>query len=154
MTKQCEESEFLIVSCIDGELEEEGKRGVFLHLAECGSCRSFWETVTEMKLEAAHEKRQPAPTALDERVNSIAKQNTSARKPLSAWRNLVQRRLFVPAPVAIVLALFLLGGGAGIAFAWIPRPQPAKEVIVPVVCIKLPTVEVTGDIAQPKPAFR
>lgn len=154
MRKQCTEYEFLVVSYIDGELEEESKREVFLHLAECGSCRSFWETVTEIKLQAAQEKRLAAPITLDRRVTSIAKQNTPARKSSSAWRNLVQRRLFVPAPVALVLALVLLVGGAGIAFAWFSKPQQTKEVIEPVVYIKLPTVEVRGENAQPKPAIR
>lgn len=153
MNKQCKDYEFLIVSYIDGDLAENDKREILLHLAECTLCRSFWETVADMKLQAAREKRLAAPLTLDRRVTSIAKQNTPALKSSSAWRNLVQRRLFVPAPVALLLALFLLVGGAGIAFAWISKPQQTKEVIEPVVYIKLPTVEVRGENAQPKPAI-
>ena len=154
MKKQCTEYEFLMVSYIDGELGEENKREIFLHLAECGLCRSFWETVTEMKLKAASEKRLTAPTTLDRRVNAITAQKDSRRRFSRAWGNLVRRRLFVPAPVAVVLALFLLIGGAGIAFAWIPKHQQTKEVIEPVVYIKLQTVEVRGEMTQPKSAIR
>lgn len=154
MKKQCTEYEFLIASFIDGELEEGNKQEVFLHLAECGPCRSFWETVTEMKLQAASEKRLTAPTTLDTRVNAITAQKDSRRRFSRAWSNLVRRGLFVPAPVAVVLALFLLIGGAGIAFVWTSKPQPTKEVIEPVVYIKLPTVEVRGEVAQTKSAVR
>jgi predicted anti-sigma-YlaC factor YlaD len=154
MKKQCTEYEFLIAQYVDGEIEEVSKTDVFLHLAECGSCRSFWEAVTELKLQAAKEKRMTAPAGLDRRVAGIAKANAPARKSHIVWRNLVRRRLFVPAPVAIVLALVLLVSGAGMAFAWIQKPQQTREVIEPVVCIKLPTVEVRGEHAQPKQAFR
>ena len=154
MIKQCREYEFLIAQFVDGEMEEAGKAAVLLHLAECGSCRLFWETLTDLKMQAAQQQRLPAPPSLDVRVSGIARNNRRVRSTTGAWRSIVQRRLFMPAPVAVVLALLLVGGGAGIAFAWIPKPAPAKEVIEPVVCIKLPTVEVRGGNARSKQAFR
>jgi anti-sigma factor RsiW len=105
MKKQCTEYEFLIVLLIDGESEEADKREVFLHLAECESCRAFWETATEMKLQAAREIRQVAPATLDKRVKTgITRKNSSLSIP-HFWGNLVHRRIFSLAPVAVLLAL-------------------------------------------------
>ena len=154
MKRECQEFEFLVAQYIDGEIEEVRKTDVFLHLAACGSCRSFWEAVVELKLQVVQEGRLTAPAALDRRVSDIAKHETQVRKSTGVWRSLFQSRLFVPAPAALVMALLLLLGGAGLAFAWIQKPQQTREVIEPVVCIKLPTVEVRGEHAQPKPAFR
>ena len=154
MKKQCKEYEFLITSYADGESEEADKREVFLHLAECDSCRTYWETVTEMKFQAARENRRAAPTTLNRRIKVGTMRRVSSARLSRAGGNLIQRRIFVPAPVALLLALFLLSGGAGIAFLWSSSPPPAKEVVEPVVVVKLPTVEIRGNVDQPESSVR
>jgi anti-sigma factor RsiW len=148
MKKQCEEYELLIVSHMDGESEETDKREVFLHLAECASCRAFWETMTEMKLEAARENRRAAPATLDRRIRVGTIRWASSTTIARIWNGLVRRRIFMPAPVALLLALFLLSGGAGIAFLLSSNPPLAKEVIEPVIFVKFPAVEVNGNADQ------
>jgi predicted anti-sigma-YlaC factor YlaD len=148
MKKQCEEYELLIVSYLDGESEETDKREVFLHIAECASCRGFWETMTEMKLQAAQEIRRVAPATLDRRILVGTIRRTSSTKVARLWNGLVRGRVFMPAPVALLLALFLLSGGAGLAFLLSSTPPPAKEVIEPVVFVKFPAVEIKGNADQ------
>jgi anti-sigma factor RsiW len=148
MKKQCKEYEFLITQYCDGEAEEPDKRELFLHVAACDSCRAFWETMTDMKLQAARENRQNAPTTLDRRVKSATLQRTSSMRIARVWDRLVGQRLFVPVPLALLFALFLLSGGAGIAFLVSSSQPPIKEVIEPVVFVKLPTVEINGNGEQ------
>jgi anti-sigma factor RsiW len=154
MRRECKDFEFLIAQFVDGEIQEDGKAEVLFHLAECGACRSFWETVMQLKSLAVQEKRMAAPASLDNRISGIASRNVHTRVSAEVWTKLVQFRLLLPAPAAFVLALLLLVGGAGIAFAWIPRLQVTKEVVEPVVYMRLPTVQIRGEISQPKPTFR
>ena len=149
MKNQCNEYEFLITLYVDGESEEADKRRVFLHLAECESCRSYWEALTEMKVQAARENRLTTPVTLDARIITRPMQKDPSIKMSRSWKHLIQHRLLVPAPVAILLALFLLSGGAGIALLWPSHPEPAKEIFEPVVYVKLPTVEIRGNVAHP-----
>jgi anti-sigma factor RsiW len=148
MTKQCNEYELLIVSHIDDEASDEEKREVFRHLAECGSCRTMWESLSGMKLQAAREKRSVAPARLDKRINAATIEKPTSARFTRVWGNIVHSRVFIPMPVAVLFTLFILIGSAGITYLWSSKPQPAREVVEPVVYMKLPTVEVRGSAPQ------
>jgi predicted anti-sigma-YlaC factor YlaD len=150
MTKSCEEYELLITAYLDGESEDTDKRGVFLHVAECSPCRAFLESVMDMKMQAARENRFTAPASLDRSIRAGTKRRAASQIISRWWERTTRGRVFIPTPVAILLALCLLSGGAGIAYLFTSTPPPAKEVIEPVVFVKFPAVQIDGNADQQK----
>ncbi len=68
-----------ISQSIDGELSDHQKKRMFLHLATCKDCLTFWESVLDLKLEGKQQVRMIASDSLDRRVSSIAPMRRAGR---------------------------------------------------------------------------
>ena len=154
MNVNCKEVESRLAAYVDGELDEAAKGQMFLHIANCLPCRSFFEATADMKLRAAREKRMATPSWLDKRVDEIVRRRTSPVPRSWGLQSIVRRRLSVTAPLAVVLALVFLLSGAGITLRWMAKRPEAKQVIEPVIYMKLPTIEVLGNATNRRSTVR
>jgi len=73
MSSECRRYQMDLSTSLDGELDTEETRALFLHLAECEGCRLFWNAVIRIERELLKEERISGSTSLDARVASIGR---------------------------------------------------------------------------------
>lgn len=105
----CEETERHIARAVDGDLEEDVRAALATHLEGCAQCRAAFET---QRAVAAWLRLRPA-----DRVSSEFRAGLTARLDEAAgWFGIADWRVWTLrlAPLAAVLALAILFGGASI----------------------------------------
>ena len=103
----CEEYQKHISELIDNELREDCDAGVYRHLAECSTCRSFHYSALRLK-EAVH------TMLLTETESKLEEGETH-------W---IRKYVRIPLPVAALYVLLLFGGIVGTAFNFMHDVAP------------------------------
>lgn len=137
---------------IDRELPEERQTDVFVHLADCPSCRHFFTSLMELRADLSAAPPPRIPRTLDARVERAAAARFAPRT--SMWehlRSFWMQRLVVPAPAfAAALAVVLLS--LILTYATLrqtPPATPAHQAQVTYI-MSLPPVEVQS-VPLPSP---
>jgi len=121
----CRQTQSLIDSCLDGELELTSHLEIERHVADCPTCRAIFENRRALSgAIRAHATYYAAPTAVAARVRAAL--NQAVEPPPATFRP-SPRWLSLAASVAF--AAFL---GAGVTY-WVAQPSPdellAREAV-------------------------
>ena len=137
----CMETQERISQFIDGELSEQEKGPMFVHMASCSTCQEFLSDALRLHSGIGEEKEAAhAPVSTWGQANAkLISPNLFSTSP-SLW--IRSRRVSLSFPIAAVLALFLIAASAVVTFSTTEggREPAPKEVIL----ISLPMVEVQG----------
>lgn len=124
MKKQCINCQIAVSQSIDGELSDRLKKDMFLHLATCKDCQTFWESVLDLKLGAKQQQRMNTSSSLDWRVGSLAQIRRAGQakndRPISSSRfapdkgplpqHSEERMISIPIPsLMLFLSTFCIG---------------------------------------------
>ncbi len=168
MSSECNRYQVALSAWMDEELDSDSTRALFLHLAECENCRSFWRTSASVEKQLLKEERVSGSANADARIESIGREgrlggnrhwlqsgsNASFQDRSSIGgavvgpKDLSERRSFPYSIAAIVSALavtigFILGSARPSSGNGTDRREP-QVIYVSV----LPNITVVGHIAQ------
>lgn len=159
MRTECATFEITISAYLDGESTEQEKQGVFLHLAECGDCRSFLESLVNMKVDSARERKAVLSPALDAQILRISRQAQPAKAvtsfqpragkldALALLRRL--RETKIPLSFAAAALIILMAGTFALSSYWMHSQLGAETPKERDVYIHmLPAVEVEPHVVR------
>ncbi|MDP2884807.1 MAG: zf-HC2 domain-containing protein [Ignavibacteria bacterium] len=75
MSSECNRYQMALSAWMDEELDSDSTRALFLHLAECENCRSFWRTSSGVEKQLLKEGRVRGSAIIDARIASIGRQD-------------------------------------------------------------------------------
>lgn len=75
MNSECDRHQMTLSAWIDHELDIDSTKALFLHLAECENCRSFWRTSAGVEKQLLKDGRISGSAIVDARIASIGEQD-------------------------------------------------------------------------------
>lgn len=115
-----------ISAMVDNELDEGSLQKLFAHLAECYTCREFFQSSLRLRAEMMAGAEVRIPATLDERIQqgAIKKPNVVSGFISRFWES----RISFPLPAAASLAFLLILCSLLISPALFTKPQPQPEI--------------------------
>ena len=157
MSDECSRYQMDSSAFLDGELDAEAARSLFLHLADCKTCRTFWGALIRAERELIREERIGGSPSLDARVASIGGhraglRNRSGRASIGLSRergSAGQERVSFPYSFAAIASLLAVSLGfiLGTAPLWMGSTTNQGEPRIEYVSV-LPGLTVVGHPAE------
>lgn len=115
-----------ISAMVDNELGEGSMAELFAHLAECNTCREFFQSSLRLRAKMLAGAEVRAPETLDARVQHGNLKNP--RLTSGYISRFWEGRISFPLPAAASLAFLLILGSLLISPALFTKPQPQPEI--------------------------
>ncbi len=107
----CEHKQEQLGRLLDGEMPARDQGDLFAHLGGCGECRRWFDTVTSIRVAVGRDREVIARAADAIQLPSLAPvASRRSRGNMRSWR--------LPVPMAAVLAIVLVAGGALVGARW------------------------------------